>query len=324
MAMLVGAIALAAAPINHAYMRETWAYATAGSARINLPHLINLVVADRAEYAFYGTAIGLLLWLWQTGRAPLQAPVSAAVLAGLGLLVLTQNAQDADIPLGMVICLLTYNTLALTHSTAVRPVARAALPSRLTTILIVILMWPALSVGAAAKVFAGYYVAATAHDVAAPPTSRLHGLAVPARDPELPDALSRVGYQLLSTTRVPPLRDPVDQAEYLETLLEAATVLSNRSQKVLVLDQVNPMPFMLGYPPPRGSGLWLGPDTPRRSAEDTFGDVDVVLVPKYSTYAPATVLLLGMYDEHLRHHFPVRTETPRWTVLHRRDAVATR
>jgi hypothetical protein len=323
---LVGVIALAAVlPVNHPYWRETWTYATAGYARVNLPYIVNLVVSDRAAYALYGAAIGLLVWLWQAGRAPLQAPLSAVVLVGLGLLVLTQNAQEADIPLGFVICLQAYSTLACTRATAIDRGARLAPPSRLMTILIVILIWPVLSVGAAVKVFAGYYYSASAPDVmVAPATSNLRGLAVPALDPEVPNALARMGYPLLSTTRVPPLRDPLEQAEYLETLLEAAAVLSDRSQRVFVMDQVNPMPFVLGYPPPRGSVLWLGPDAPRRSAEDTFGDVDVVLVPKYSTYAPTTALLLDIYDEYLRRQFPARTDTPRWTFLRRQGSTATR
>lgn len=319
---VLGAITLAAAaPMNHAYLAEIWAYAAAGSVRVNLLHLVNIVIDNRSEYALYSAAIGLLLWLWQSGRAPSEAVASAIVLTGLGVGVLTQNAQKADIPLGIVICLLTYNTLAVTGRTSLPSAPRAPLPSGLTTILLVVLIWPLVSIGAAAKVFAGYYLAATSTDVMlAPPTSNLRGLAVPPLDRDVPNALARMGYEVLSSTRPSPIGDPLAQAEYFEALLEAAATLADRPQKVLVLDQVNVMPFVLGYPPPRGSVLWMGADAPRRSAEETFGDVDVVLVPKYSTYAPTTALALSTYEEYLRHHFPVRSETPRWTFLRRTTA----
>jgi hypothetical protein len=131
------------------------------------------------------------------------------------------------------------------------------------------------------------------------------------------DTLDRAGYPLLSTTREPPLRDPLGQAEYVESLVEAAAHLSDRPQNVLVLDQVNPLPFVLGYPPPRGSMLWLSPNGPAREPHELFDDVDVVLVPKYSTYAPATAFLLDAYGGYLAQTFPRRSETASWTFLRR-------
>ena len=238
---------------------------------------------------------------------------SAIVLAGLGVAVLTQNAQDADIPLGIVIWLLTYNALA-----AMARGARALPPAQCTWILTIALLWPLLSVGTAINIFAGYYRAATADAIVAPQTTNLRGVAVPPLNTEVLDALARTGYQLLTSTRQTPLRDPLAQSEYLDTLLEAAAQLAERPRKVLVIDQVNPMPFVLGYPPPRGSLLWLGPSAPEQAADDLFRDVDVVLVPKYSTYAPATALTLSTYHEYLAQTFPVRTETASWTFLRRR------
>jgi hypothetical protein len=142
-------------------------------------------------------------------------------------------------------------------------------------------------------------------------------LAVPAQNPEVSDAVDRAGFQLLSATREPPLRDPLGQAEYVETLVEAATLLTGRPQKILVLDQVNPLPFVLGYPPPRDSTLWQSPHAPARGPHEVFDDVDVVLVPKYSTYAPCTAFLLEAYGDFLAQTFPLRSETASWTFLRR-------
>jgi hypothetical protein len=61
----------------------------------------------------------------------------------------------------------------------------------------------------------------------------------------------------------------------------------------------------------------MGPDAPARVADAIFDDVDVVLVPKYSTYAPTTALMLRTYYDYLQEYFPDRTESARWTILRR-------
>jgi hypothetical protein len=307
---------LIVAPFNHPYLRDTWRFATSGYARVDLFAHLNVVVANRAEFALYVVTIGLLAWLWQRGRARFEVVVSAGLLVGLGVLVLSQNAQEGDMPIGLVITLLAYNTLA----GLCRP-PRMLRAAELTPILLLVLVWPLMSIGAAAKVLGGYHRAATRHEtLLAPDTLNLRGLAVPARNRAVPEALARSGYQLLSSTREPPLRDPLAQGEYVETLLEAGAQLSDRPQKALVLDQVNPMPFVLGYPPPRGSTLWLGPESPARDPQEIVSDVDVVLVPKYSTNAAATAFALGAYGEYLAQTFPRRSETPSWTFLRRTAA----
>jgi len=323
--VVVGGLALiAAAPVNRAYIREIWIYANSGYARIDLAYLVNIFIANRAEYTLQGAVLGILFWLWQAGRVRLEVVVASFVVTAIGLFVLTQNAQFADIPLGIIICLMLYNALAITRPTSLTPGPHASMPSGLRTLLIVVLLWPALTVFGSAKVFAGYYHAATGSEVMlAPSTTNLRGLAVPPLDHEVPIDLARMGYSILSSTRPSPLRDPLTQAEYVESLVEAASLLAGHPQKVLVIDQVNPMPYVLGYPPPRGSLLWMGPDAPPRVAGAIFDDVDVVLVPKYSTYAPTTALMLRTYYDYLQRHFPDRTESARWTIL-RRTAAASR
>ena len=61
----------------------------------------------------------------------------------------------------------------------------------------------------------------------------------------------------------------VSQSEYVQGLVDAAALVADRQRgaaKVLVMDQVNALPFMLGYPPPRGGNLWLWPGAPVRSS----------------------------------------------------------
>jgi hypothetical protein len=313
--LIVLVVLTIAAPFNHPYLRDIWQYAMSGYARTDLFGHLNVFVANRAEFALYVVTIGLMVWLWQRGRATFEVVASAGLLTGIGMFVLSQNAQEGDMPVGIVITLLAYNTVV-----GLCRGPRALRVSELTTILFVLLVWPLMSVGASAKVLGGYYRAATRHHLLMMPDGlNLRGLAVPARNREVSDALARSGYQLLSPTREPPLGDPLGQAEYVETLAEAAAELTDRPQIVLVLDQVNPMPFVLGYPPPRGSTLWQSPRAPAREPHEIFHDVDVVLVPKYSTYAPCTAFLLGSYGGYLAQTFPLRSETASWTFLRRQS-----
>lgn len=309
-ALTVGAGAWMVAPWHHPYLQDAW---TSGHERTDLTAHVNTLLAGRFEYTQYLAVILVLVWLWQRGWATIEAAIAATLLLGLGVLVLSQNAQAGDIPLGVVIMFVLYNRLGPLHRMAPQ------LPrSSLTTLLVLVLLPPGLAVATATKVVAGYYRAATnRHTLTTPTTTNLSGLAVPAPDFAVTEALAATGHQLLSSARIPPLRDAVTQAEYVSTLLEAAAHLAGAPAKVLLLDQVNALPFVLGYPPPRGGPLWLWPEATPPPADQIFGDVDVVLIPKYSTYAPATAYALTTYNAYLTRAFPARAETAGWTVLRR-------
>ncbi len=114
------------------------------------------------------------------------------------------------------------------------------------------------------------------------------------------------------------------QHEYLETILEAATLLADpryRPGGIVVFDQVNPLPFMLGWPPSRGETLWSGAGMPLQTAKALFADVDHVLIPKFSSYSPGTAAARARYDAYLADYFPIRDETQSWIVASRRDAI---
>jgi hypothetical protein len=105
----------------------------------------------------------------------------------------------------------------------------------------------------------------------------------------------------------------------------AALVDSGRHRRggIVVLDQVNPFPFMLGWPPPRGGHLWSGPGAPVRPAAEVFAEADHVLIPKFSTYSAWTEQAQLEYGMYLSQNFPASEETPSWTVLSREGAVTT-
>ncbi len=308
-------IAVAVLPHNHAYLADIWMAAASGHARTDLSYQLLSVVANRGEFAINGVAVLCLVWLWQRGWAERAHVAASLVVLGLGVAVLSQNAQVGDMPVTMVSFFLIYRLLWPSPDGAVTLASPQA-----ATVMMALLIWPALAVAAETATLSAYYRAASRTDRLVQATeTNLRGLAVPADGRELEETLASGPYQVHSPLRDPPLRDPLTQHQYLRSLLEAAALFAGDDppSRVLVLDQVNAMPFVLGYPPPRGGVLWLLPEERPRRAEEVFDDVDVVLVPKYSTLARSTVFALDTYGDYLSRSFPLRHDTASWMVLRR-------
>jgi len=92
----------------------------------------------------------------------------------------------------------------------------------------------------------------------------------------------------------------------------------------VVLDQVNPFPFMLGWPPPHGGNLWSGPGAPVRPADKVFAEAEHVLIPQFSSYSVWTEQARRDYGRYLSENFRVREETQSWIVLSREGTVTPR
>ena len=305
----------AALPHNHAYLADIWMAANSGHARTDLTYQLLSVVANRGEFAVNGMAVLCLVWLWQRGRSGWTHVAASLVVIVLGVGVLSQNAQVGDMPVTMVVFFLLYRLLWEAAHDATPLAARPAM-----TVLVAVLVWPVLAVTAEAATLSAYYRAARRTDRLVQATgTNLRGLAVPADGRDLEQALAGSSYQVHSPLRDPPLRDPLTQHQYLRSLLEAAALFAADAapSRVFVLDQVNALPFVLGFPPPRGGVLWLVPEAQPRPPALVFGDVDVVLVPKYATLARSTVFALDTYGDYLARSFPVRQDTDSWTVLRR-------
>jgi len=316
-------LANAAAPYNHAYLADIWGAAGAGYVRASLPDHIRSFLANKAEYALYGCGVLVLLWLWQRGQASWQSAAAAVFILGMGILVLSQNAQAAGIPVGMVIAFMIYEAVG-NESTDTKATAVQFMPR-----LLAILLFPVLSIIAAATTLTGYHlVAKRDRTVFMVEGTNLHSLAVPA-DVDIVKATfatnEEVPYQIRSRVRDGQPGQDASQSEYVQGLVEAAALFSGGGRgpsKVLMLDQVNALPFMLGFPPPRGGNLWIWPGAPMRSAENVFDDVDIVLVPKAPSFAAATTKALAQYERYLAENFFQQAETPRWIVLMRRQSAA--
>jgi len=158
------------------------------------------------------------------------------------------------------------------------------------------------------------------------PTTNLRELSVPLDhddvlgeitvESSLPDYFSRIrawrpGLEL-------------SEQEYIKTILALADWLRDKgaaSARVVVIDQVNPLPFVLGAPAPRGGNLWSG-DIAWLPPEQALREADYVAIPRFPTQRSTLIGGLAAYKQYLSTRFARRYETPYWTVLERRNGLA--
>ena len=313
-ALGLGAFALAIAPVNRPYWADLFAAAGAGQMRGVSTDYFDNFLQYKAEYAPYLAALAVALWLWRRKDAPLRLPVATGFILAAGAALLSQNAQVHGLPAAVVIAFLFYALLRERHLQHRRGGSMG--------LLLALLVFPLLSVGTSMASLASYNIEASGHGLRTLRGTNLQGLAAPAEPPGLLAAFAsaRPDYHLLNRARVASPGYELSSSEYVETLLDAVALLGKapgRHDRIVVVDQVNPFPFMLGLAPPRGGNLWSGPDAPRRSPEKLFANADGVLIPKFSTYGVWTQQALAMYRPYLERHFPLRSESESWILLRR-------
>jgi hypothetical protein len=299
----------ALAPWSHRYLTDLFEAAAYGDVKSNYVLQLSYFLSNGTEHVVYIALVAIAVWLWRVGLAPARVPLGAAFLAVSGWLLLSQNSQFNGIPLPVVVALLLYDVLCR---------------RRLGKLPLVLLFLPAMWIVAAGAGVTGHYFKTrdTAYTVVE--RTNLRGLVVPTEQDDLLAAFATGTNtdQLLSRARVNRPRHELSPFEYVETVLEAASLLGQpryRPGTVVVLDQVNPLPFMLGWPPPSGGDLWSGPSpVARRSAEQLFGNADYVLVPKFSTIGSWThAAVTTLYGDYLARHFRELEESQSWRLLGR-------
>ena len=164
---------------------------------------------------------------------------------------MSQNAQLNGIPSAMVIAFLIYDTLRQLPS-GERLSGMAAVP------LLVLLAFPLAFIAASAFNLAAYRINANSDKmVSVVDQTNLKGLAVPAEPDSVLAAFSagNGGYALFNRSRAVIPQFDMSPFEYIQTILEAADLMAGKRylRGVALLDQVNPMPFVLGMPPSRGA-----------------------------------------------------------------------
>jgi len=273
------------------------------------------------------TETGLLLvqllcfaWLWRRRQIGGCDIAMALFVAACGVFVLSQNAQTSGVPLYVVISFMLFNAL---HDARLRQ--PLWLGHGLRPLLLACLAVPALTVASMTLSLAGYWQKATQPGGIVMDDTQLRGLAVHADQTDLIADFSRgaVSPQTLIAARQEHPRWDLTQAEYLEILRDALAIFRDdrdglhfgAAPKIMVFDAVNPLPFALGFPPPRGGDLWFDPLYPWPPAEQALGDADVVLVPKFSSRT--TDIAMARYGDYLHAHFSLDRETVSWLVYRR-------
>jgi hypothetical protein len=150
--------------------------------------------------------------------------------------------------------------------------------------------------------------------------TNLKGLAVPAEPDGVLAAFATGdgGYALLNRSRAVRPQYDLSPFEYVQTILEAADLMAGKPSRrggIALLDQVNPMPFVLGLPPARGVNLWLADTKDIPPVERFFADIEYVLIPKFATHGPTKAVLTAAYTPYLKEHFHPGEESPSWFLL---------
>jgi hypothetical protein len=311
-------MAHALAPWNAPYLADIAAALESGAANSSLVAFAVLMFANLSELCLL--AIGLLIafWLWRTGEAPARLPLAAGLLMAIACGVLLQNTQERGLILSVVVALLLYDHLRGDPARGRRPVSK--------WMLLALLVVPAAGSLKQSVSLAGYAAEAVGTKMlfAFEKDSGLAGLSVPRGSEALMDAVLKrpSDYRLFSAIRAAGVGDEeVSQYEYAQSLIDAAALFDDPARRegaMVVLDQVNPLPFMLRRPPPRGGQLWLDLSFPWPEADEALGDADYVMVPKFPTYREVMRTALERYGSYIATHFPVRAENRSWLIYSRR------
>lgn len=286
------AVAISVAPFNWPYLADLANVMTSPGALatyFEISRLKALVRVNLAELSLYAAIAAASLGLWLTGRATWRLPMAVILMMMVGAILLASNAQTHGIVLAATTLFLLFDQLRI--DAAFRRVA---------PLLLLYPLW--LAVTAGASLVAYRLAAADSDGLLIVDRTNLHGLAVPDGDSPIPPG------------------EEIDQDDYVQTILEAADLLRRTrdgGRGVVLLDQVNPMPFVLGQPPRKSARLWLDVDFPWPRPDVMFAGANHVLVPKQPTYTAVTKKALRLYGSYMAGAFPVRTESRGWIMLSR-------
>jgi hypothetical protein len=305
------------APYNWPYLSDLFAAIEAGAVNNDIRALTVRLFDNVTELSLMAIAALTSIALWRSGDIPLRLPAGIVLLIVTAAGMLSQNTQTRGLTLSVVIAFLLYDCFRGDRSEGRAPARLWILAAALTFPLIVL-----SKQGANMMIY--YRQASLGRELFVFDKGPLQGLAVPAGRPGLFDALSGqvADHRLFTRIRSVETGDQdISQFEYAKTLLDAAAMFEPaefKSGSIVVFDQVNPMSFMLQWPPPRGGNLWLAPHFPWPSAANMLDDASYVLIPKFSTAVEVTRMAVERYAPYLRQHFPDRVESRSWFLHVRR------
>ena len=303
------------APINDGYRGDIFFAIASGRVHSNPLDIVLVFARTLVEQAIVFGEIIVLLYLVGQRCATLGDVFCGLFIWISGLFLLSQNAQTAAIPLYTVLTLLVYVRLGDWLGRATQ--RQLMLVSCLMTCALLPLSPLLVSTS---LTLIGYNIRARQSSSAfVVTTTNLKGLVVPANHGDMFDELAarqdvhgwRKGFE-------------PSESEYIKTILALADFLADEgaaSARIIVIDQVNPLPFVLGASAPRGGNLWSGGGIAWQPPEQALGEADYVAIPRFPTQKDTLVEGLKTYQDYLSARFVQRYETPYWTVLQRRNAL---
>jgi hypothetical protein len=318
---LLLAILIALAPMNRGYRADIIFALSSSVVRSNSLKLLLTFSYDRLEQTLVLGQVIALIYLITRQCARLADVLIGLFIWACGFFLLTQNVQGAIIPLYAVLTLILYMRLKEWLHLANRPVALVVC---LMTCALLPLLPPLWSNSVA---LLGYNIKARQISNAfVVTTTNLRGLAVRLDSNHVLDEVAAEPYarDYFSPIRAWRVDLELSEQEYIRTILALADLLQDEkaaSARIVVIDQVNPLPFVLGALAPRGGNLWSG-DVAWRPPEEALGDADYVAIPHFPTQRATLIGGLAAYKEYLSTYFARRYETPYWTVLERRSGIS--
>lgn len=317
---LLAVILICFAPMNDGYRADIISAIASGRPHSSPFALIREFVLNGGEQIWVFGEIMVLLCLFTQRSATVRDILFGLFIWISGFFLLSQNAQAAlSIPLYAVLALLLFVRLGdwlllVAHSSLI--VIFCVMTSALLPLLP-----PLFSNG---LTLIGYYHRAkqSAHTFLVTETF-LAGLAVPMDGDDIFEevAADRYARDSFSRIRAVPRHFELTQSEYIKTVLALAGLFREQGAalgRIVVIDQVNPLAFVLGTKPSHGGNLWSG-DVAWQLPEEALRDANYVAIPRFPTSRAVVIDGLSAYRDYLSKQFVQRYETPYWTVLERRN-----
>lgn len=301
--LTIALAAYAVLPHNWLYLADLYEAAQAGQIRKGRLLLATKLLTHPIEFAPYIAAVGVAAWMWLTRQASVAFPCAVAFLIVTGICLLSQNAQVHGLPIGIAVVFLFYGRLAGLRD------------ARQRVLLAALLVLPLASIGGAALSLGAYWVRASDPELHVVRGTQLAGLAVPLQEDVISAFREPSGNSgLLNRARTAPTRgNELTSTEYVASIEDAALLFEGqRTDGIVVFDQINPLSFTLGGRPPRGGNLWSDHMIAVRPAREALQDAEHVLVPKFPTFGRWTEKTLDTYGGYIRDHFSHRTESAFW------------
>jgi len=276
-------------------------------------------------------ALGLSLTLpglavWQKPWTWPRSILAALALIGIGIIVCSTNAQRTDIPpFAVAALLLTESYRRLWHADGPTPGSwrGAYFAASLACVFVggIIVTGDINSIGHSLAV---RFLQPETQAAAARPD------AAPLRDLVLPLCAEDPGYatrpveEVVLTWPADDFHTAYQYGAWLNDGIALARRHARPDDRIFTLDWVNPFPFALGLPSPRGSSLFWhnGRVTDQEHhppAERVFAEVTLVMVPRRSLQPGETAFLRETYGHILNTDFEKVGESRLWQAFRRKS-----